>query len=173
MEVYRRIGQIKKPHGLHGEVKLYLEPGFETLLEEGKAIFLGEADAPLPYFIEHFRMGASLILKLEEVDTRETAESIKGKDLYLRDSDLIDFEPQEESFLPQAQWEGWELIDRELGSLGLIREIREYPQQIMAVLEKGDREFLIPLVEDLILEVKEKERRLLMDLPEGLLDLQE
>jgi len=173
MDAFRRIGQIKKPHGLHGEVKLYLEPGLEPLLEQVKAVFLGDAPAPLPYFVEQIRQGASLLLKLETVDSREAAERLKGKDLYLRESDLAGFEPEVESSTPLAKWEGWELIDQELGPLGHIREVREYPFQIMAVLEKEGKEWLVPLVEDLIVEVKEKECQLLMDLPSGLLDLQE
>jgi 16S rRNA processing protein RimM len=172
MEEYRRIGQVKKPHGLHGEVKLFLEPGYESLLEEVKAIFLGEPTAPLPYFIEHFRQGASLILKLEEVDNRETAELLRGKDLYLRESDVLHLEPRMESSTSLVPWKGWELIDQDLGSLGPIREIREYPFQVMAVVEKDEKEILIPLVEELILEVREEEGQILMNLPEGLLDLQ-
>ncbi|MEM6699798.1 MAG: hypothetical protein AAF599_15455 [Bacteroidota bacterium] len=55
--------------------------------------------------------------------------------------------------------------------IGVIEEVIEMPQQEMAVINYKDKEVLIPMNEDFILEILEEEKILKVELPEGLLDL--
>jgi len=62
--------------------------------------------------------------------------------------------------------------DKTHGVLGEIKEIIEYPQQEMAAIIIKEKEVLIPLNEQLILEIDEEKKLISMDLPEGLLNLE-
>ena len=63
------------------------------------------------------------------------------------------------------------MIDKEVGEVGVIEEILDMPQQEMTLIRYKKREVLIPLNEELILEIDEKKKQVMVDLPEGLLDL--
>lgn len=66
---------------------------------------------------------------------------------------------------------GFTVSDETQGELGEIIDVNEYPQQFVAtVLYKGT-EVMFPLNEDMIVEIDEDEETLLVDLPEGLLDI--
>jgi len=60
--------------------------------------------------------------------------------------------------------------DQELGLVGSIEAIESYPQQEIMIVAYQDRQVMIPLHPDLIIEMIPGER-LVMDLPEGLLDV--
>ena len=53
----------------------------------------------------------------------------------------------------------------------LIEDIEEYPQQEMAVLKYKEKTILIPLIESFIEREDEANKRIYINLPEGLLDL--
>jgi 16S rRNA processing protein RimM len=65
---------------------------------------------------------------------------------------------------------GFEIIDEKLGSIGNILEILELPEQIMAVVSKGTDQYLIPMVDDFIIEVDQELKVIRMNLPEGILE---
>ncbi|MNR60372.1 Ribosome maturation factor RimM [compost metagenome] len=55
--------------------------------------------------------------------------------------------------------------------MGEIIEVNEYPQQFVATVLYKETEIMFPLNEDMIIEIDEEEETLLVDLPEGLLDI--
>lgn len=171
MEPYQQIGTFGRPHGLHGELKLLIEPGFEAVLDEVGVVFVGNALHPLPHFVQHIREGNQILIKLEDVNSREEAELFKAKAVYLKASELEMTPAEEEYDSPYQSWEGYVLLDKELGRVGIIEEVRELPFQYVAVLSYAEGEVLIPLHENLILATDDQKKEILMDLPEGLLDL--
>ena len=72
---------------------------------------------------------------------------------------------------PLSLLEDFVLFDKEKTRIGSIREIVEYPQQLIAVVEYEGKEIMIPLAEQLIIEIDEENQKLVMELPEGILDL--
>ena len=49
--------------------------------------------------------------------------------------------------------------------------MNEYPQHFVATMNYKEKEVLFPLNEDMILEIDLDEETILVDLPDGLLDL--
>ncbi len=66
---------------------------------------------------------------------------------------------------------GFIVSDETHGELGEILEVNEYPQQFVATVSYKGKEILFPLNDDMIIEIDEDARTLLVDLPDGLLDL--
>lgn len=150
----------------------------ERFLEDflkNERIFIEIKTAKIPYFIDKVRGGGDIILKLEDVDDRDAAIALQSRDILLREQDIIpdhlrEFEPEEEDGLQYGFLEGFTLIDQNLGTIALIKEVLEMPQQEMAFMDYQGREVLVPLNQQLIVSIDETNKKLLMNLPDGLLD---
>ncbi|MEL6945638.1 MAG: ribosome maturation factor RimM [Bacteroidota bacterium] len=171
MQEFVSIGKIGKAHGIKGAMKLLAVEAYLPDLESASAIFIEENGQKLPYFLEEVQIGNATILTLEEVGTKEAANRLKSREVFLRESDLLPIENRAFNSLQYEQYKGFELEDKELGTIGVIEEIIEMPQQEMAVVNYQDKEVLIPLNEDFILETLKEEKLIKVTLPEGLLDL--
>lgn len=166
------IGKLKKPHGLQGELKGTVDERFWDDIANASAVFVDQRGDKAPYFIEYARGGVPLILKLEEVDTKEDAALLTNKLLYLRREDVqLDDEAIESGGLEYGYLKGYQVQVEELGVVGPIIRVDEYPQQEMAIVAYQEREVLIPLREAWITQLDKTNKVVQMDLPEGLLDL--
>jgi len=172
---YVEIGYTKKTHGVQGWLRVQVEPEYLEDLLSTSAIFLSLQGQPVPYFVESFDTRNDLLLKLEDIDSKEAAAELSGKALSLREQDIIPDEEREfeltEEELEYSFLTGYELHTEEQGPIGAILEILEFPQQEMARLEIDQKEVLIPLHEDFIQSINEEHKQVTMSLPEGLLDL--
>ena len=125
----------------------------------------------VPFFIEGLDLGSDLLVKFEEVDSREAAAKLAGKALFLREDDILESAQAVTQVARFRRFEGFTIIDKDAGRVGVIEEVVELPQQWMAVVPYQGRELLIPLNDVLIIRVREREKLLEMDLPEGILEL--
>jgi 16S rRNA processing protein RimM len=173
MEELVEIGRTKKPHGVKGELKLFVEDAYFEDLLHAKVVFIKVRGTFMPYFVESIRGGQFIILKLEDVDNREDALAIGGKEMALRATDIIEEEEREMEVegLTFAHVIGYTIIDQAQGRVGKIEDVVEMPQQEMAEVKFNGKIILIPLHEDFIEKEDENNKELLMQLPEGLLDL--
>ncbi len=168
-EQYIEIGYTKKTRGINGEVKVFVKDEyFDDFLEAG-VLFIDVQGGYVPFFVESIRETNALLLKFEDINSPEEAAPVTGKPFYMRASDLR--APQSAPPTDFSLLRGFRIVDLDSGPVGPIREILELPQQIMAVVEYGDGEVLIPLNDQLITGIDEEAQILEMDLPEGLLEL--
>ena len=152
-----------KPHGVKGELVLKAEHDFFS--EELKALFIEVSGNKAPYFIKTIReSGPGFLVSLEDVNSVETARTLVGKKIFIS-SDLID-EPEYD-----LSWLGFELIDKQLGSLGKILSVSDNGEQALVTVSYKDREIILPVVEDFIEKVDEENKVLYFNSPEGLIDL--
>ena len=172
-ENYIEIGRTLKVHGVKGALKVKIKEEYLEDFVQTQVLFLDLGRMHVPYFIKQRTMGNDLIVYFEDVDSREQAFDIASKKIFLREQDLIPEKVREleTDSLEFGQLKGFVLQDVTLGELGEIEEIVEFPQQEMAFVTYQKKEVMIPLNANLIVEIKEKERQVLMDLPEGLLDM--
>ena len=173
---YVTIGYTRKAHGIAGELKLFIEERYLEDFLKNERIFIDVKGTKIPYFVANVRGKGEMILKLEEVDNRDAAFSLQSREVQLRVQDLIpdhqrELEIEEEEMLTYGHLTGFRLLDKTLGEVGVIDEVLEMPQQEMAFLKYKNREVLIPLNEQLITSIDEKGKTVLMDLPEGLLEM--
>ena len=173
---YINIGYTKKTHGIEGELKLVVEDRFLEDFLKNERIFLDVKGVKVPYFVANVRGKGEMILKLEEVDSRESAFALQSREVFLREQDLIpehkrELEIEEEETLEYEHVAGFLLIDKTAGEVGLIEEVLEMPQQEMAFLKYKNRDVLIPLNAQFVTSIDEKGKKVFTDLPEGLLDV--
>lgn len=171
---YVLIGHTRKAHGIAGELKLSIEERYVEDFLKNERIFLDVKGTKIPYFVANVRGKGEMILQLEDVSDRDAALMLQGREVFLREKDLLhDSERElefEEETLEYEHLNGYTLVDQTLGAIGIIDEILEMPQQEMAFLKYRNREVLVPLNDQLIVRVDESARQVIMDLPDGLLD---
>jgi 16S rRNA processing protein RimM len=63
------------------------------------------------------------------------------------------------------------VADLQVGPLGTIREILDFPQQTLALMDWKGSEVLIPVHPDITLRLDRKSGTLFTQLPEGLFDV--
>jgi 16S rRNA processing protein RimM len=173
---YVIIGRTRKAHGLTGELKVTIEERYLEDFLKNERIFLDIKGVKIPYFISNVRGGGEMILKLEEVDDRDAATVLQAREVLLREQDILpdhvrEYEVEEEPGLQFARLAGYQIVDVTLGEVGVIDEVLDMPQQEMAFLQYNGQEVLVPLNNQLINSIDDTNRRVLMDLPDGLLDL--
>ena len=119
-----------------------------------------------PHRLEYAQWrNALVVLKLEGIDSVHDAETLRGESLFV---------PRERvPSLPEDQYYYFQLMDMEVYTsegehLGHISEIIETGSNDVYVVTGGDRELLVPALDDVIREVDVEARRMLVDLPEGL-----
>ena len=168
MKEYIEIGHTKKTRGIEGEMKIHIKDSFLEDFMQAEVIFLKLQGGPVPFFVERIREAGGLLVKLDEIDTPEDAVELTGKAVYLPKEELGGIEKKS---LDLSMLEGFSIIDEAEGAIGVIEEVLELPQQMMAVVPYQGREVLIPLTDELITEVNAETRTLRMSLPAGLLNL--
>jgi len=166
-----KIGKTLKPYGVNGEIRISLDEPYIDVFPQLEVIFLSLNGTAVPHFPEQFKSD-SYLLKLEETDSPETAKRLSSSDILARKEDIPYQEVSLESeTLVYGHLVSFLIIDQTLGSVGTIKEILEFPQQEMAVLELRGNEVLIPLNDSYIIRVDKEEKEIHMDLPDGLIDL--
>jgi 16S rRNA processing protein RimM len=66
---------------------------------------------------------------------------------------------------------GFNLVDEQKGGLGTIQDVMLVGRQWIAKITISEKEVLIPLVDDMIIEVNMRNKFIRMKLPDGLLEV--
>ena len=169
MSAIQPIGFTKKAHGIRGHLRVHVEDRYRNSFLRADVVFIEVGGSPVPFFVERIQENGGLLLKLEEYDQREAVIPMTGKELSLRETDIV--VPEEDEEVELTALVGYEIVDETVGTVGEIRDILEMPEQLLAALEYEGKDILIPLVPDLIVEMTHRPAVIRMDLPEGLLDL--
>ncbi len=169
MNEYFKIGKLAASTGLKGELVLQHNLGKKTSLKGLEAIFLEEKkDNFIPYFIQasKIRSNTETVIKLEGVDAMEPARKLTPKEVWLAEDDFKKFAAKSS---PIALL-GFNIIN-EGEDLGEIIEVIEQPHQVLCTILINGKEALIPVHEGSLEKVDIKNRRVYVNLPDGLLEI--
>jgi 16S rRNA processing protein RimM len=169
MTEYFKIGKIVASFGLKGEVILKHNLGKKTSLKGLQTIFIEERKQGfLPWFIETTKIKneEELYLKLEGIDVREQAISLTQKEIWIPENDFKKFSAKSSPI----NLLGYEVVENE-NILGTILEVIEQAHQLLCRIEVAEKEVLIPLHEGTIKKIDRQNNRVIVELPEGLLEI--
>ena len=170
------VGHITKAHGTRGE--LFVNPVTDRpddVFTPGHQLILGNEDGVVDEdggvitvdTVRSFKRG--LLLRLEGVETREAADDVAGRYLLLPTDALP---PLDEGELFYHQLLGL-LVETVAGmKVGVVREVYETePHHLLEVEGDDGRRRLVPFAERIVRSVDAAAGRMVIDPPEGLLDL--
>jgi len=185
------VGQIGKPHGVRGEVSVAVrtdEPEerfaagsvFTTEVPRDRRVTAGPAAAVSPGVV--YQVPSSLvvesvrwhqgraIVQFEGAYDRNVAEALRGVLLQVDSATLS--APADPDEFHDHQLVGLRVVSIDGDDLGTVARIDHAPASDLVVLDKsGGGTALIPFVNQLVPTVDVPGGKIVVDLPEGLLDL--
>ena len=164
-----RIGRFNKPHGVKGELSFtFTDDVFDRT--ECSYIVCAIDGIFVPFFIEEYRFKSdtTALIKLEDVDNEADARPFTLLDVYFPKSY---YKESNEDEAPGDYFIGFTVIDSEKGELGKIVSIDDSTENVLFEVEYNGRLLLIPAVDEFVCEIDEDNRKLYLNIPDGLLDL--
>ena len=164
------LGYIVKTHGTKGQLVFHLDVDYPEEYEGLESVFLETKGELIPYFVESFNLQKKgrAIVQLEGLDTMEKALALVGTSLFMP-LDTLEELDNEQFYYHEIQ--GFEVLDQNLGTLGTIREVYSVATQNLIALDYQGSEVLIPIVEGIVLKADRQQKQVLVNLPEGLLEV--
>ncbi|MDC1022467.1 ribosome maturation factor RimM [Schleiferiaceae bacterium] len=160
------LGKITKLHGYKGSMVLFIDSSTPQYFKHLESVFLEINQELIPFFFSQRGKlnGKKLIVTLEDINS-EQATSLVGSSAYLPKEMLPSVA---EGFYDKAII-GFKAISK--GEvIGSIVDVIENTAQSLFLI-KGERENLVPAVEAFIKEIDHQNKKVYLELPEGLLDL--
>lgn len=170
MSHYFKIGKLAASFGLKGELVLQHSLGKKTALQGLETIFVEQRkDDFMPYFVTgtSIKNDAEVFIKLEGIDSMETARKLTPKEVWLTEEDFKAFAA---SSAPIAML-GFHLINDDDEDLGEIIEVIEQPHQILCTILIDGKEALIPIHGESLDKIDQQNKKVYVILPDGLLDI--
>jgi 16S rRNA processing protein RimM len=170
------VGHLNKPHGTKGELFVWpLTDHPESVYAPGVILLVGDEGARDPdpdlaplriVSVRPFRSG--YLVSFAGVGGREDAELLRGRYL-LTEFDAVP--PLEEGELFYHQLLGMEVVTKDGRLLGEIVEVYELRPAHLLEVHGPVGEVMIPFMSHIVVETDAERRRMVIDPPEGLLDL--
>lgn len=162
-----KVGQIVRPFGLKGEVKVKLFTDFpEQRFSVGMPLFLSNGKSDIDVTVASFRMhqGFALI-------TFEGKPSIDDIEVYrnfelLIDEEKIEHDEDEVYFYDLMDCS---VVDENNGLLGIISEVIDSPAHAIIRVKREGKDLLIPYVDAFIVDENMDEKKITVRLIEGML----
>lgn len=162
-------GSVLRSHGTDGEVLLPVSCDFLESLEK-PCLVLDMDGILVPFFIDEFRprSTSSSLVKFDGIDSKEMAEDICGKKVWVPKRFIN--ETAGDDMSPEM-FVGLCAVDAKCGVLGSIVAVDDSTPNILFLVRNAEREFIIPANPELIESIDISKGIILFDLPEGIVDL--
>lgn len=164
------VGKIVKKYSFKGELLIKLDTDEPEMFEDMDSVFIDLRNNLVPFFIESSQLHKSELLriKFEDVDTEQDADALLKSDLYL---------PLE--FLPKLDDDkfyfheiiGFTVEDVNFGKVGIVKAVNDSTAQALFEIDRDGIEILIPMNDAFIKKVDKKKKLIIVDTPEGLIEL--
>ena len=163
------LGRITKTHGYSGNLIFVLNTFKTEVISDYSWVFIERHGEKVPYKVVEWREidNSKIMVSLKDIDSEDIAKSFIGSDFYLPDT-TINLAPSEEFLL--AGIEGWKLYQSG-NYLGEVIEIIDNKAQTLLKVLGEENEFYIPLVDDFLEEFLPDENKIIVNIPDGLIDL--
>lgn len=163
------LGRITRPVGIRGELRFLPAEDFwpATLGSRGLSLYLAGKRRSVDV-VGSRQAGQMLALKLKGIEDRNAAEQWRDADLVL-ELDELDIEPP--STTRPFQILGFLVEDTSGRKLGKVVALAASAAQPLLTVEGETASFDIPFVEPLVQRLDTEAELIVVDPPEGLLDL--
>lgn len=170
MEDLFSVGIITNAHAVKGEVKVFPTTDDVKRFKKCKSLLLehkGEIKELKVEGVKFFKQ--FVIIKLEGIDTMDDALKYKNDTLYVTRSNAVKLE-KDEYFI--ADLYGVKVYDENDALLGEITEVYQTgANDVYEIKEENGKTHLIPAIKECVLSVDMNEKKMVIHVMEGLLDI--
>lgn len=156
------VGRVARAHGVRGRLLIAPYNAESTSLLHVRRMWLGGREFEVA---RAERVNLGYLVALKGVEDRDQADALRGRDVEVERDELP---PPGEDELYAIDLIGFEVVDQQGAVRGVVEDLEEAGAQDLLKLSNG---VLVPL--GLVKEVMSDRRRILVDAPEGLFELEE
>jgi len=166
------VARVERPHGLAGEVAVSILTDFPERFAPGSVFLWRRGSEERSLTVTTVRPhGRRLRLAFEGIDGPESARTLSGGDLCVLAADAM---PAPPGFFYDHEIRGWCCEDPRGRRLGEATGLENTPAgPLLSVETRPGKIALVPFVEGIVVAVDRPGRRIVLDPPEGLLELAE
>lgn len=164
------LGIIARKHSYKGEIVIVIDSDEPELYANIDAIFVEYNNKLIPFFVEEIKLqkGNQLRIKFEDVDTEEDADAILKRATYLPLTLLPKLEGDKFYY---HEIIGFTIEDVNYGVIGEITSVNDSTAQTLFVIKNEKSEVLIPLIDEFLKKVDRENRKIIVETPEGLIQM--
>ena len=165
------LGGVVKPHGIRGEFCIKSYADSPSIFGRADALFLQDGDkTPQPFAVQSWREHKGLVLiKDKSVIDRDQAEALRGRSVLIREEDLPDLDGDEHYLY---QMIGCRVTLTDGTEVGVLKGFFENGEQdTWVIVNEAEIEILLPAVPEFVLDIDLDSETIVIEPPEGLLDL--
>lgn len=173
-----RIGFVRRVHGIRGEIEIQTFDPASEAIRKGMDVWLvadgGEEKPPedtaLPRRVLAVRTGKDgVLVRLEGVDSRDGAEALRGLQVEIARDALPETEEGEFYLVDLIGYAVETVAGRAVGEL--TGALESGGPRLLDIASADGRRVLVPAVPPIVVSVEHERRVIVIDPPEGLLDL--
>jgi len=164
------VGIVGRPHGLSGELSVEVTTRFPERFVPGLSLLWTRGPDQRQVRVVSARPhGKRILLTFEGVGDMETARGLVGGELSVAESEAF---RAPDGFYYSHELAGLPCLDKQGRLLGHVVGLEETPGGPLLEIDTARRRgVLVPFVEGIVVSVDREAGRIVLDPPEGLLDL--
>ncbi len=167
------LGYISKIIGNSGELAFKLDVDSPSSYNSIDAVFIRvnkNDDTLVPFFINQAKLQQKNILRVsvDGITSQAEAKEIVGKELFLPAAALPPLKGKQFYYHEVI---GYKIIDDAFGEVGELKSVLDYPSQDIFQVMAGEKEVLIPILDDTIQKVDRENKSIQVKTTEGLIAL--
>ncbi|MCH5231515.1 MAG: 16S rRNA processing protein RimM [Muribaculaceae bacterium] len=166
------IGKFQKTHALKGELNMISDIDVEYF-KEGNPLILETDGILVPFYAETIRPkgSTSYLVKLQGVDSEEMASEFVNKEIFMlfKDSEeWLEEDPEDTEY-----YVGFQIVKADTGEeIGVVESVEDSTVNVLFIIKSPEgKEIYLPANQDFVEEIDEEHKLIRMNLPEGLLEL--
>ena len=161
------VGKVSSPHGIKGWLKVisYTDP-IENILSYKEWFIINEGDSKKTFSIEDSRIqGKKIIVKLDGIEDRDSAEDLKNKEILVS---RIDLPKLEENTFYWNDLLDLSVLDQKGKQIGKVDSLFETgSNDVLVIVNENKERFLVPFImEEVIRKVDLVKEFISIDWPE-------
>ena len=163
---YFRVGVITEPHGVHGEVKLFLTTDDIAHLKKVKCFYMPGAEGMEELHpVGMKQQNDRLILRFAELTDRDMAEKLRKREIYVERAQAVPL-GKDEYYISDLI--GLQVYENDV-KIGVVEDVLETgANDVYQIRREDGRELLLPAIKQCVLKVDVEAGRMEVSVMEGL-----
>lgn len=172
-EQITEIGRFNQPHGIKGEINAVISEDVD--IEELSCIILNIDGIFVPFFISGVRTRGiqSFLITVDGIDCEQKVALLANKAIYaLSDEMTLSDSLEDADGFYAEDLIGFNIFSQDKEAIGTVVDVDDSTENVLFIVETAEgMTRMIPVADEFITEIDVDNHRIIMCLPEGLLDI--
>ena len=163
------IGQVTKPHGVRGTVRVIPETEFSEQFENLKSVFLRCVNGEiLTLNIKDVKnSNRFILLAFDGIDDRDDAETLRDAQVLI---ERDEYEKLSNNGLFFSDIRGFDVFSHDDVFIGQLEDVESYPAHDIFIIKTNEKSIMVPAVPEFVKNIDTRQQKITIHLIDGLLD---